>query len=176
MSKKAVKIVISGPVGAGKTTLIRTLSQTPVVNTDELSTEVIGKTHTTVALDFGQIDLCYYMVHNFCTPGQERFDFMWDELSRGALCLLLLVPCDRPEDFPHARKILEFVTSRHPVPFVIASTRHDIAPNGWQAKDIASYFNLPENQVIPINAENRESVRSAVVCLMQQVESAMSAA
>ena len=62
------------------------------------------------------------------------------------------------------------------MPFVIASTRHDIAPKGWQAKDIASYFNLPEDQVVPINAENRESVRSAVVCLMKQVESAVSAA
>lgn len=174
--KKAVKIVISGPVGAGKTTFIRTLSQTPVVNTDEASSEAIGKSHTTVALDFGQIDLGDCVVHIFGTPGQERFDFMWDELSRGALGLLLLVACDRPEDFPHARRILEYVTSRYPIPFILATTRHDISPDGWQAKDIASYFGLPENQVVPINAEDSASTRTAVIRLMEQVTSVTAAA
>lgn len=164
-----LKIVISGPVGAGKTTFIRTLSQTQVVNTDELSSEQIGKTHTTVALDFGQIDLGDYLIHLFGTPGQTRFDFMWEILSEGALGLLVLVACDRPQDFPHARRILEFVTSRHALPFVIASTRYDIARAAWSTEDIASYFGLLPEQVIGINAENQESAKAALVRLMQQL-------
>ncbi|MGH8087570.1 MAG: GTP-binding protein, partial [Stenotrophomonas sp.] len=78
-----IKFVVSGPVGAGKTTFIRTISQVEVVSTEEKSTEEIGKTHTTVALDFGQMNLGDHVLHLFGTPGQTRFDYMWDVLSEG---------------------------------------------------------------------------------------------
>ncbi|MDR2216082.1 MAG: ATP/GTP-binding protein [Nevskiaceae bacterium] len=169
MTKVPLKVVVSGPVGAGKSTFIRTLSQTEVVDTDERSSENIGKTHTTVALDFGQIDLGDYLIHLFGTPGQTRFDFMWDILSEGALGLLLLVACDRPGDFPHARRILEFVTSRQSVPFIVVSTRNDVAEKAWQPADIAAYFDLPLEQVIAINAENVDSAKRALIRLMQQL-------
>jgi small GTP-binding protein len=164
---KPLKVVIAGPVGAGKSTFIRTLSQTEVVNTDEVSSEEIGKKYTTVALDFGQIDLGEYVIHLFGTPGQVRFDFMWDVLSEGALGLVLLMACDRPQDFPHARRILEFVTSRQKVPFIIASTRYDIAEAAWQPEEIATYFDVPADQVVAINAEQRDSARKALVRLME---------
>jgi signal recognition particle receptor subunit beta len=78
-----LKLVVSGPVGAGKTTFISSLSEIPVVETDELASEDIGKERTTVALDFGLLTLDGVPIHLFGTPGQERFDFVWDILWRG---------------------------------------------------------------------------------------------
>lgn len=167
--KSIVKILVSGPVGAGKTTLIRTLSTIPVVNTDELSTEQIGKSQTTVALDFGQMELGDFSLHLFGTPGQSRFDFMWEVLSEGAFGMLLLVACNRPEDFPNARRILEFVTSRHPIPFLIALTHGDVAADAWLPEDIAAYFGIPAGQVVSINPEVRESAELALIQLVRQL-------
>ena len=86
-----LKLVISGPVGAGKTAFVKSLSETEVVETDELASEDIGKTMTTVAFDFGTLNLDGQPIHLFGTPGQDRFDFMWDMLCEGALGLILLV-------------------------------------------------------------------------------------
>lgn len=169
--KKIIKFVISGPVGSGKTTLIKTLSQTPVVSTEEISTENLGKKYTTVALDFGQIDLGDYQVHLFGTPGQDRFDFMWEILSEGAFGLILLVASDQPQDFPKARQILEYVTSRNSIPFTIGSTRYDISLNTWQPEDIARYFNVPTNLVTVINATDPDSAKLALKNLLIQIYS-----
>lgn len=167
--KSIVKILVSGPVGAGKTTLIRTLSMIPVVNTDELSSEEIGKEQTTVALDFGQMDLGEFSLHLFGTPGQSRFDFMWEVLGEGAFGMLLLVACHRPEDFPKARRILEFVTSRHPIPFLIALTHGDVGGAAWQPEDVAAYFGIPTEQVVSINPEVRDSADLALIQLVRQL-------
>ena len=82
-----LKIVMAGPVGAGKTTFIRSLSEIPVVDTDEIATEDIGKETTTVAMDFGMLTLDEIPIFLFGTPGQDRFDFMWEVLCEGALGL-----------------------------------------------------------------------------------------
>ena len=72
---------------------------------------------TTVAFDFGILSADDTVVHLYGTPGQDRFDFMWEVLCEGALGLILLVPGDRPEDYRHARGILEFVTQPYSRPF-----------------------------------------------------------
>lgn len=164
-----LKFVVSGPVGAGKTTFIRSISQTEVVSTEEISSEQIGKTHTTVAMDFGQIDVGEHVLHLFGTPGQTRFDYMWDILSEGALGLIMLVPCDAPNEFPQARRILEYVVSRHPVEFIIGLTRTDLSANGWNVPDVAAYFGLPEQQVLAVNPRDTASARGAIHHLLQRL-------
>lgn len=72
--------LVAGPVGAGKTTFVGSLPEIPVVGTDELASEDIGKLHTTVAIDFGLLTLDNIPVHLFGTPGQDRFDFKWEIL------------------------------------------------------------------------------------------------
>lgn len=164
------KLVISGPVGAGKTTFIRTLSETPVIDTDVETTENIGKSHTTVSFDFGTLDLDGQALHLYGTPGQDRFDFMWDVLCHGALGLVLLIAGDQPRDFPNARRILEFITSRNAIPFVVGVTRQDL-DCVWSPQDVAAYFRLPEPHVVGVNATDPHSARDVLARLLTLIVS-----
>ncbi|MCU7904926.1 MAG: ATP/GTP-binding protein [Candidatus Thiodiazotropha sp. (ex Epidulcina cf. delphinae)] len=96
------KIIFSGPVGAGKTTAISAISDIEPITTDELATDMtrIQKTGTTVAMDYGMIKLDEEeRIHLYGTPGQERFDFMWEILIQGGIGLILLVSNNRPNPF-----------------------------------------------------------------------------
>lgn len=94
------KIVFTGPVGAGKTTAISSISDIPVVGTEAKATDEVveRKTHTTVAMDYGILNLDQgAKVHLYGTPGQERFSFMWEILSEGAIGLVILIDNARPD-------------------------------------------------------------------------------
>jgi len=96
------KIIFAGPVGAGKTTAIRSLSDIPIIATDEDATDMTAnrKPQTTVAMDYGLIKLDNgERVHLYGTPGQERFDFMWDILTEGGLGLVLMLDNSRANPF-----------------------------------------------------------------------------
>ena len=163
-----LKLVVSGPVGAGKTTFVQALSQTAVVDTDVAPSEDIGKATTTVAFDYGTLPLDDLELHLYGTPGQDRFDFMWDVLCEGALGLVMLVGGHRPHDFPAARNILEYITARHHLPFVLAVTRQD-HPGVWRPEDLALYFQLPPEQVIGIDATNPGSAATALERLLERL-------
>ncbi len=92
------KIIFAGPVGAGKTTAVSVLSDAPVVGTDRQASDMTRalKPVTTVAMDYGLMKLNdTERVHLYGTPGQERFDFMWDILKKGALGLVILIDNSR---------------------------------------------------------------------------------
>ncbi len=98
MSTEHKKILFTGPVGAGKTTAIQTMSDVPVITTDEQATDMTKdrKGHTTVSMDYGYINIGKKeRIHLYGTPGQERFDFMWDILKNGAAGLILLIDNSR---------------------------------------------------------------------------------
>lgn len=87
------KIVFTGPVGAGKTTAIGAISDIPVVRTEADATDEVArlKSMTTVAMDYGLLDVGLgKKVHLYGTPGQKRFCYMWDILSKGAMGLVVL--------------------------------------------------------------------------------------
>lgn len=97
------KIIFAGPVGAGKTTAINSISDIPVVQTEAKATDDVAlrKANTTVAMDYGTLNLeGGAKIHLYGTPGQERFSFMWDILALGGLGLVLLI--DNARDDPLA--------------------------------------------------------------------------
>lgn len=99
MSNMAYKIIFTGPVGAGKTTAINVISDIPTVRTESIATDMTRdqKHETTVAMDYGRINLPNNTaVHLYGTPGQERFDFMWEILVEGGIGLVLLINNNRP--------------------------------------------------------------------------------
>jgi len=96
------KIIFTGPVGAGKTTAIESMSDTAIVSTNEQATDMTleMKDSTTVAMDYGIMNLeGGERLHLYGTPGQERFSFMWDILVEGGIGLILLLNNNRPDPF-----------------------------------------------------------------------------
>ena len=95
-----LKLIFSGPPGVGKTTAIETISETPLIRTEMLTTDALAevKQTTTVAMDYGEITLeDGQKLRLYGTPGQERFRFMWDILTQGGLGLLILIDNSRPD-------------------------------------------------------------------------------
>lgn len=106
----AYKIVFSGPVGAGKTTAITSISDIEPFQTEEYATDEVSdlKDNTTVAMDYGLIKLDDgERIHLYGTPGQERFNFMWEILSDGAIGLILLMNNLEPDPLNTLEKYLD---------------------------------------------------------------------
>ncbi len=100
--KRHHKIIFTGPVGSGKTTAISTLSDEQAMTTDELASDMTKqrKQTTTVAMDYGVMNLGgNERIHLYGTPGQERFNFMWDILTEGGIGLILLLDNTRSNPF-----------------------------------------------------------------------------
>ncbi len=169
----SAKIVVSGGFGAGKTTLVNTISEIPPLRTEaELSTAGIGvddldqleaKSTTTVALDFGRVtvgdDLRLFL---FGTPGQERFHFMWDDLVRGALGALVLVDTRRLES---CYKALDYY-ERNNIPFVVAVNQFEGGPR-HRLDQVRTALNIaPHVPLLRFDARNREAVKEVLVRLL----------
>src|SRR5512139_2916958 len=122
---QTVKMVVTGPFNAGKTEFIQSVSEIDVVSTERKissAAERAVKEATTVSMDFGRItvdeDLVIYL---FGTPGQKRFDFMWEILAEDMLGFVVIVDSTLPETFREAKFILETFRRYAPVPYVIAA-------------------------------------------------------
>lgn len=104
------KIIFTGPVGAGKTTAIASISDVPPVGTDAVASDMTKerKSATTVAMDYGIMNLADgEKIHLYGTPGQERFDFMWDILTSGGIGLILLLDNTRADPFQDMKFFLD---------------------------------------------------------------------
>ncbi len=173
---KTMRLVVAGAVGAGKSTLVRTLSEIDVVDTDRTATDQTSllKPETTVALDFGRLVLGPDMdLHIYGTPGQARFDFMWDLLIQNAHCYILLVAANRPNDFNYAREIISFINERIQIPMIIGLTHMDCL-GALNAEEIVMNlgYNIHDKNrppLVNVNPNERTSVLESLVVLMGQV-------
>jgi small GTP-binding protein len=171
-SGTAVKIVVTGPFSAGKTTLIRTISEITVLSTEKDITDHTKsrKAETTVAMDFGRItidrDLVLYL---FGTPGQDRFDFMWEILGEGMLGYILLLDASREDSLEESVGILAAFRKMARVPFVVALNRSEGIDEDDEAR-VRSALELDADvPVVPCDATDRESVKSVLLALLYSV-------
>jgi signal recognition particle receptor subunit beta len=165
-------MVVTGPFNAGKTEFIRTVSEIDIVSTErKISAEAERiKNTTTVAMDFGRItvdkDLILYL---FGTPGQKRFDFMWEILSEGMLGFVVMVDSTRPETFREARNILETFRAYAPTPYVVAANKQDRA-DAWEIEDMRIALRLDQNiKMLRCVATQKDSVKTILLELLYTI-------
>lgn len=171
-----IKIVIAGGFGAGKTTMVGSVSETGPLRTEEVLTEegigiddlagVEGKSTTTVAMDFGRITLSADLVlYLFGTPGQDRFWFVWDELAIGALGAVVLADTRRLADcFPSVDYF-----ERRGTPFVVAVNCFEGAKQ-YELEDVQLALNLDDGvPVLLCDARLRESSKTVLITLLEHV-------
>lgn len=172
----AVKILIAGGFGVGKTTLVSAVSEIRPLQTEEVLTNagvgiddvagVEGKTTTTVAMDFGRIsindDIVLYL---FGTPGQDRFWFLWDELALGALGAVVLADTRRLTDcFPS----VDYFEERS-LPFLVAVNCFD-GVQKHSADAVRRALDLdPDVPVVLCDARDRRSIKDVLIALVEHV-------
>src|SRR3978361_282266 len=169
---QAVKVVVTGPFAAGKTTLIRPISEITVLSTERGITDETKsrKAETTVAMDFGRItidrDLVLYL---FGTPGQDRFDFMWEILGEGMLGYILLLDATREDSLEESVGILAAFRRMAKVPFVVALNRVE-GLDPAEEQRVRDVLQLDRDvPVLPCDATDRESVKSVLLALLYAV-------
>ncbi len=175
MSTVNRKIIFTGPVGVGKTTAITSVTDGEALYTEETPTDEtrMRKASTTVAMDYGVLELLdKSRVHLYGTPGQERFDFMWDILVQGGMGLVLLIDNARPDPVADLQFYLDrfkdFIAKTH---VVIGITRMDEQPRpgveyyqqflGEHARGAA---------IFDVDARNRQDVLILLQSLLYIIE------
>ena len=163
---QTVKMVVTGPFSSGKTEFIRSVSEIDVVSTErKISAEAEKiKETTTVAMDFGRITIRENLViYLFGTPGQERFWFMWDELSRGALGAIVLADTRRLAD---SFASVDYFEQRG-IPFVVGVNCFDGARR-FRAESVRAALDLdPRIPVVMCDARQRATSRDALIALVE---------
>jgi hypothetical protein len=169
---QTVKMVVTGPFNSGKTSFIRSVSEIDVVSTErKITTEAERvKATTTVAMDFGRITVDDELVlYLFGTPGQKRFDFMWEILSEGMLGFVVMVDSARPETFREAKGILHTFRAYAPTPYVVAANKQDLE-DAWKVEDLRIALKLSSDiKMLPCVADDRESVKQVLLELLYSI-------
>ncbi len=172
----AVKVVVAGGFGVGKTTMVGSVSEVPPLRTEELITEASSgvddltgietKHTTTVALDFGRITINPELIlYLFGTPGQNRFWFMWDELARGALGAVVLADTRKLDSCFPAVDFFE----RRGLPFVVGVNCFDDAFR-YGTEEVRGALDLDEHvPVLLCDARDRDSTKLVLITLLQHV-------
>jgi signal recognition particle receptor subunit beta len=168
---KAYKVVVTGAFNSGKSEFVRTASDIPVVSTDRRISDDLSriKEQTTVAMDYGQASVGNKLLHLFGTPGQTRFDFMWDLLSREANVLLVLIDSTNGSSLTIARRILRRLRRNKGMPFLVAATKQD-GRRPLSPERIATSLHIAPSSVVTCDARHKASVRKVLSRLAESLD------
>jgi len=172
------KIIFAGPVGSGKTTAISSVSDIMVVGTEAKASDEVAqrKTNTTVAMDYGILNLeGGGKVHLYGTPGQDRFDFMWEILSEGAMGFVILIDSARPDplgDLEHFLNAFRKPITKCSDAVVIGVTRTELNPqidllDRFHERISAMKLNIP---VFEVDGRERKDVKQLLLALLAVIE------
>jgi hypothetical protein len=166
------KIVVTGPFSAGKTRFIKTISDIEVVSTErKISQREKGmKAQTTVAMDYGRVTLGEKILHLHGTPGQARFDFMWEILSQDMAGYVVVVDATHPASFDEARELIDaFGKGRRKIPYVVAANKQDLDGAASPTKIHRALELKPEVLVMPCISSRKTSVRQVLAQLAEML-------
>ncbi len=164
----AYKIVVTGPFNSGKTQLIKTVSDIPVVATEKrITTEDRGiKAETTVAMDYGRVSFEGDTLYLYGTPGQTRFDFMWEILSSEMNGFIVMVDSTDSPSFPEAAELIKMFSNFHKVPYLVVANKSDL-PGAAHINDVRRGANVSNVTVMPCVATQKSSVRQVLLQMVQ---------
>ncbi|GAB4438941.1 MAG: ATP/GTP-binding protein [Anaerolineae bacterium] len=166
------KIIVTGPFNSGKTQFIKTISDIEVVSTERrITTEDRGiKAETTVAMDYGRVKLGEKTIHMNGTPGQVRFDFMWEILAAEMNGFIVLVDStDRPS-FPEVNELVKIFQSFHTVPYLVGANKSDL-PNAASLAEVRRGANLGSDiTLMPCVATQKTSVRQVLLQIVELID------
>lgn len=174
---QSVKVVVTGPFNAGKTTFIKAVSEITVLSTERQVSAASGEGsgETTVAMDFGRITISDDVVlYLFGTPGQQRFSFMWETLSEGMLGFVLLVDAEDKDSYEDAKSMIEFFRNMSDVPFVVAANK--VPPTDMKTlRAVRTAIGLADEiPLLPVDARDKESVKAVLLGLLYRILDSMS--
>ncbi len=168
------KIVVTGPFNSGKTEFVRTGSDIPAVETEKrITTEDRGiKAETTVAMDFGRIELNGDTVHLYGTPGQTRFNFMWEILAKEMNGFIVLVDATDPPSFPEAAELIQQFSSFVDVPHVVVANKVDLegaASIEQVRRGTRASADVPVLECVSVEKDSVRDVVMHMIHMLQQV-------
>lgn len=170
---RALKIVITGPFNAGKTQFIQTVSEIKVASTERrLSStdESKVKKQTTVALDYGRVKIDDTTLQLFGTPGQDRFDFMWEILAEEMNGFIVVVDSTDQNSFPAAKALIKLFSKFEKVPYLVAANKQD-QKNALKPNEIHQLLGLPAKiSVVPVIATERRSVQKVLIEMAEAIK------
>src|SRR6266566_2978356 len=152
------RILVTGPFNAGKSTVVKALAEKSIS---------IDRMGTTVAFDYGNVNITGIEAEIFGTPGQERFEFIFKIFAREVSGVLLVVDATHPDELPRAKQMLDLVGPR--IPFVVLANKSDLA-GALSPSDISRRMDLPpDTPVMPTVATESRGVRDALLILAEMI-------
>ncbi|MEZ4666909.1 MAG: ATP/GTP-binding protein [Anaerolineae bacterium] len=165
------KIVVTGAFNSGKTQFVKTLSDIPVVSTEKrITTDDVGlKAYTTVAMDYGRTTVSNDTLYLYGTPGQARFDFMWDILSGNIDGFIVMVDSTNEQSFNETATIIANFADSTSAPYLVVANKTDVQ-GAISITTVSQRLNFTQNiTVMPCVATQKSSCRQVLLQLIELI-------